>query len=280
MVQVQMAASEVADHGASAPSPSESSTLCASKSDEALPDGLRNAHLEHPEQNPGSSASDASTAHQEVLGENLVATALCLSGSGSQSDLKDLTSPAGEEGDTSLQESLHPVTRSLKAGCHSKQLASKNCSEEKAPPASILKEGSRDAGLDFRPVVPPANGVEGVRVDQDDDQDSSSLKLSQNIAVQTDFKTTDSEVNTDQDIEKNLDKMMTERTLLKERYQEVLDKQRQVENQLQEILKAIQDVTIKREETKKKIEKEKKEFLQKEQDLKAEIEKLCEKGRR
>ena len=48
----------------------------------------------------------------------------------------------------------------------------------------------------------------------------------------------------------------------------------------QEILKAIQDVTIKREETKKKIEKEKKEFLQKEQDLKAEIEKLCEKGRR
>ncbi|EPQ01813.1 RING finger protein 214 [Myotis brandtii] len=94
------------------------------------------------------------------------------------------------------------------------------------------------------------------------------------------------------------DKMMTERTLLKERYQEVLDKQRQVEDQLQvqlkqlqqrreeemknhqEILKAIQDVTIKREETKKKIEKEKKEFLQKEQDLKAEIEKLCEKGRR
>lgn len=49
---------------------------------------------------------------------------------------------------------------------------------------------------------------------------------------------------------------------------------------LQEILKAIQDVTIKREETKKKMEKEKKEFLQKEQDLKAEIEKLCEKGRR
>uniref|UniRef100_A0A8B9M0E5 Ring finger protein 214 n=1 Tax=Accipiter nisus TaxID=211598 RepID=A0A8B9M0E5_9AVES len=115
---------------------------------------------------------------------------------------------------------------------------------------------------------------------------------------QTDFKTADMDVNTDQDIEKNLDKMMSERALLKERYQEVLDKQRQVENQLQvqlkqlqqrreeemknhqEILKAIQDVTIKREETKKKMEKEKKEFLQKEQDLKAEIEKLCEKGRR
>ncbi|XP_076781129.1 RING finger protein 214 isoform X4 [Arvicanthis niloticus] len=257
----------------------------------------RNAHLEHPEQDPDSSVGDTTAAHEEVLGENLVATALCLSGNGSQSDVKDLTNPAGEEGDTSLQESLLPVTRSLKAGCHSKQLASRNCSEEKCPAASILKEGSRDTGLDFRPVG-PTNGVEGVRVDQDEDQDSSSSKLSQNIAVQTDFKTADSEVNTDQDIEKNLDKMMTERTLLKERYQEVLDKQRQVESQLQvqlkqlqqrreeemknhqEILKAIQDVTIKREETKKKIEKEKKEFLQKEQDLKAEIEKLCEKGRR
>ncbi|XP_064380257.1 RING finger protein 214 [Dromaius novaehollandiae] len=123
-------------------------------------------------------------------------------------------------------------------------------------------------------------------------------RASQNIAVQTDFRTADADVNTDQDIERNLDKMMSERALLKERYQEVLDKQRQVENQLQvqlkqlqqrreeemknhqEILKAIQDVTIKREETKKKMEKEKKEFLQKEQDLKAEIEKLCEKGRR
>lgn len=319
-----MAASEVAGV-ASAPSPPESSGLCASKSEEGLLDGLspkdpaqkhknsplssvssqtitkennRNVHLEQPEQNPGSSAGDTSAAHQAVLGENLIATALGLSGGGSQSDLKDVASTAGEEGDPCLRESLHPVTRSLKAGGHAKQLASGNCPEEKSPQASILKEGSRDTGLDFRPVVPPANGVEGVRVDQDDDQDSSSLKLSQNIAVQTDFKTADSEVNTDQDIEKNLDKMMTERTLLKERYQEVLDKQRQVEDQLQvqlkqlqqrreeemknhqEILKAIQDVTIKREETKKKIEKEKKEFLQKEQDLKAEIEKLCEKGRR
>ncbi|XP_023600075.1 RING finger protein 214 isoform X2 [Myotis lucifugus] len=272
-----MAASEVAGV-ASAPNPPESSGLCASKSEEGLLDGLspkdpaqkhknsplssvssqtitkennRNVHLEQPEQNPGSSAGDTSAAHQAVLGENLIATAFGLSGGGSQSDLKDVASTAGEEGDPCLRESLHPVTRSLKAGGHAKQLASGNCPEEKSPQASILKEGSRDTGLDFRPVVPPANGVEGVRVDQDDDQDSSSLKLSQNIAVQTDFKTADSEVNTDQDIEKNL-----------------------------EILKAIQDVTIKREETKKKIEKEKKEFLQKEQDLKAEIEKLCEKGRR
>nr|XP_020008498.1 RING finger protein 214-like [Castor canadensis] len=227
-----MAASEVAGAGANAPSPPDSSlSLCASKSDEGLPDGLsskdpaqkqknspplsvsshmitkesnRSVHLEHPVQSPGSSAGDTSAAHLEVLGENLRASALCLSGSGSQSDLKDLATTTGEEGDTSLRESLHPVTRSLKAGYHTKQLASRNCSEEKSLQASILKEGSRDTGLDFRPVVPPANGVEGVRVEQEDDQDSSSLKLSQNIAVQTDFKTTDSEVNTDQDIEKNL----------------------------------------------------------------------------
>ncbi|XP_074972398.1 RING finger protein 214 isoform X3 [Phalacrocorax aristotelis] len=87
--------------------------------------------------------------------------------------------------------------------------------------------------------------------DPDPDPEAAHARPSQNIAVQTDFKTADTDVNTDQDIEKNL-----------------------------EILKAIQDVTIKREETKKKMEKEKKEFLQKEQDLKAEIEKLCEKGRR
>ncbi|XP_031455758.1 RING finger protein 214 isoform X1 [Phasianus colchicus] len=133
---------------------------------------------------------------------------------------------------------------------------------------------------------------------EENEAEEAAVKPSQNIAVQTDFKTADTDANTDQDIEKNLDKMMSERALLKERYQEVLDKQRQVENQLQvqlkqlqqrreeemknhqEILKAIQAVTIKREETKKKMEKEKKEFLQKEQDLKAEIEKLCEKGRR
>uniref|UniRef100_A0A1L1SQE1 Ring finger protein 214 n=2 Tax=Mus musculus TaxID=10090 RepID=A0A1L1SQE1_MOUSE len=36
-----MAASEVAGLGAGTPSPSESSALCASKSDESLPDGLR-----------------------------------------------------------------------------------------------------------------------------------------------------------------------------------------------------------------------------------------------
>lgn len=171
--------------------------------------------------------------------------------------------------------------------------ATLNCSEAELG-SLILQHDRRQNGcldLEDTPLVASPSTAEP-------DPDSSSPKPSQNIAVQTDFKTADLEVNTDQDIEKNLDKMMSERASLKERYQEVLDRQRQVENQLQvqlkhlqqrreeemknhqEILKAIQDVTVKREETKKKMEREKKEFLQKEQDLKAEIEKLCEKGRR
>ncbi|XP_053126056.1 RING finger protein 214 isoform X2 [Hemicordylus capensis] len=169
-----------------------------------------------------------------------------------------------------------------------------NCSETELG-SLILQHGRRRNGCpDLEDTPRAASPSDG----GSQHQEGSPPKPSQNIAVQTDFKTADLEVNTDQDIEKNLDKMMSERALLKERYQEVLDKQRQVENQLQvqlqhlqqrrqeemknhqEILKAIQEVTVKREETKKKMEKEKKEFLQKEQDLKAEIEKLCEKGRR
>ncbi|XP_051494560.1 RING finger protein 214 isoform X2 [Apus apus] len=184
-------------------------------------------------------------------------------------------------------------------------------------PESPSEAAPADSGGEAEPAAPPGPapalpGAEGERgpggeeeaagqsdgAAEEPEAEAAPARLSQNIAVQTDFKTVETNVNTDQDIEKNLDKMMSERALLKERYQEVLDKQRQVENQLQvqlkqlqqrreeemknhqEILKAIQDVTIKREETKKKMEKEKKEFLQKEQDLKAEIEKLCEKGRR
>ncbi|XP_074191536.1 RING finger protein 214 isoform X5 [Rhinolophus sinicus] len=189
-----------------------------------------------------------------------------------------------------------------------------------APPAQSMMAASEVAGVVTNAPNPPesssslcASKSDEVVLDGLSSKDPAQKHKNSPLSS-TDFKTADSEVNTDQDIEKNLDKMMTERTLLKERYQEVLDKQRQVENQLQvqlkqlqqrreeemknhqfcrsevqhechwvkikEILKAIQDVTIKREETKKKIEKEKKEFLQKEQDLKAEIEKLCEKGRR
>uniref|UniRef100_A0A8D0GH28 Ring finger protein 214 n=1 Tax=Sphenodon punctatus TaxID=8508 RepID=A0A8D0GH28_SPHPU len=203
----------------------------------------------------------------------------------------------GEERSLLPGESLQVVPPDPQADGHTDQLcAPNNCSETELG-ALLLQPAPENGSLELENESTEC-GIENGRESLELDQDGSSEKPSQNIAVQTDFRTADLEVNTDQDIEKNLDKMMSERTLLKERYQEVLDKQRQVENRLQvqlqqlqqrreeemknhqEILKAIQDVTIKREETKKKMEKEKKEFLQKEQDLKAEIEKLCEKGRR
>uniref|UniRef100_H3BFY1 Ring finger protein 214 n=1 Tax=Latimeria chalumnae TaxID=7897 RepID=H3BFY1_LATCH len=124
-------------------------------------------------------------------------------------------------------------------------------------------------------------------------------KLKHNVShFQTDFKTVETEVNTDQDIEKYMEEVMSERKVLKECYQEVLDKQRQVENQLQvqlkhlkqrkeeetksyqENIKQLSELMGRKEDVKKKLEKEKKEFLQKEQDLQSEIEKLQENSKR
>ncbi|XP_054853619.1 RING finger protein 214 [Eublepharis macularius] len=246
-------------------------------------------HSEAVERGPGLPEKDSSLLAAQAPGtpeEPLPAAAGLLSQpqacpSSEEFSLPDSDSAVGEE---SLQMApLHP-----QADLSTDPAGAIICSETELG-SLILQHGRRQNGcLD----------LEDAPLAESPDQDSSSQKSSQNIAVQTDLRTADLEVNTDQDIEKSLDKMMSERASLKERYQEVLDKQRQVENQLQvqlkhlqrrreeemknhqEILKAIQDVTVKREETKKKMEKEKKEFLQKERDLKAEIEKLCEKGRR
>uniref|UniRef100_A0A670K853 Ring finger protein 214 n=1 Tax=Podarcis muralis TaxID=64176 RepID=A0A670K853_PODMU len=208
--------------------------------------------------------------------------------------LPDLDNAIGEKRPSLSGESLPVASPLAQADCSMDQTSDVlNCSKDELG-SLILQHGRRQNGCPDLEDTPLAVSPSG----EDQDQEGAFQKPSQNIAVQTDFRTADLEVNTDQDIEKSLDKMMSERALLKERYQEVLDKQRQVENQLQvqlkqlqqrreeemknhqEILKAIQDVTVKREETKKKMEKEKKEYLQKEQDLKAEIEKLYEKGRR
>ncbi|XP_077696073.1 RING finger protein 214 isoform X1 [Eretmochelys imbricata] len=274
------------------------------------------AHSGGAESDPGILLTDASLLAAENKGEEPMPRAVGHSGAVSRetqacSSNEELYQSGSEGSDSAVEEertlltgeNLQTVSLHFQVDVHAEQqYATNNCSEGELE-ASHLQQARGDRGLelDSKPLkVPPngENGIENSRVAQDSDQKASSQKPSQNIAVQTDFKTADMEVNTDQDIEKNLGKMMSERALLKERYQEVLDKQRQVENQLQvqlkqlqqrreeemknhqEILKAIQDVTIKREETKKKMEKEKKEFLQKEQDLKAEIEKLCEKGRR
>ncbi|XP_044525396.1 LOW QUALITY PROTEIN: RING finger protein 214-like [Gracilinanus agilis] len=265
--------------------------------------------LEHATISPGSSAGDMAPATEDCAasGRDLGSTALNLPGNGTmeihtlssgpeacQFDLENLTNVArGKE-----HKHLKPSPPSLEAKYPvNQQTTSRNCSEEELQ-ASAPLEGIEETSLDYQPPPKRDNRVSGDRAGQNVDQDGSSLKLSQNIAVPTDFKTADLEVNTNQDIEKNLDKMMTERTFLKERYQKLLDKHKQVANELkvqlkhlrqrreeeikshQETLKAIQYITITAQEIKKKIEKEKKKFLQKDQDLKAEIEKLCEKKKR
>nr|XP_032651971.1 RING finger protein 214 isoform X3 [Chelonoidis abingdonii] len=227
------------------------------------------AHSGGAERDPGILLTDASLLAAENKGEEPMPRVVGHSGAVSRetqrcSSTEELYQSDSEGSDSAMEEertllpgeNLQTVSLHFQVDVHAEQQrATNNCSEGELE-ASHLQQARGDGALELDSKlleVPPngENGIENNRVEQDSDQEASSQKPSQNIAVQTDFKTADLEVNTDQDIEKNL-----------------------------EILKAIQDVTIKREETKKKMEKEKKEFLQKEQDLKAEIEKLCEKGRR
>ncbi|XP_067827032.1 RING finger protein 214-like [Heptranchias perlo] len=129
-------------------------------------------------------------------------------------------------------------------------------------------------------------------------QELLTLRSSADSAVQTDCVTVDAGVSTDQDVERYMNEVTGEREVLKDRYQEVLDRQTQMENQLQvkirrlqqrqeeeeniyqENVKQIQEMKVKLEELKKKSEKEKKEFVQKEQELKNEVERLYENGKR
>ncbi|XP_051895862.1 RING finger protein 214 [Pristis pectinata] len=124
------------------------------------------------------------------------------------------------------------------------------------------------------------------------------LKSLADSAVQTDCVTVDAEVSTDQDVERYMNEVTAEREVLKDKYQEVLDRQTQVENQLQvkvrrlqqqqeeeeniyqDNVKQIKEMKVKLEELKRKSEKEKKEFAQKEQELKNEVERLYENGKR
>ncbi|XP_048471461.1 uncharacterized protein rnf214 isoform X6 [Rhincodon typus] len=125
-----------------------------------------------------------------------------------------------------------------------------------------------------------------------------TLRSFTDSAVQTDCVTVDAEVGTDKDIEKYMNEVTAEREILKERYQEVLDRQIQMENQLQvkvrqlqqrqeeeeniyqDNVKQVQEMKVKLEELKKKSEKEKKEFVQKEEELKNEVTRLYENGKR
>ncbi|XP_069751122.1 RING finger protein 214-like isoform X2 [Narcine bancroftii] len=131
-----------------------------------------------------------------------------------------------------------------------------------------------------------------------DSKELPRLKSLSDSAVQTDCAAVDVEVSTDQDIERYMNEVIAEREILKEKYQVVLDRQTQVENQLQvkvwhlqqqqeeeesiyqDNVKQIKEMKTKLEELKKKSEKEKKEFAQKEQELKNEVERLYKNGKR
>ncbi|KAM9299046.1 RING finger protein 214 [Gastrophryne carolinensis] len=120
--------------------------------------------------------------------------------------------------------------------------------------------------------------------------------LTKCISVQTEYIKQDAETITDGDTEEILKQLVNRREQLKNSYQKVLDRQTQAEKQLQvqikqlkqkrdeeihrhkENLKSVQDLTIKREDFRKKLEKEGKELTQKEQDLGSELEKLQRKS--
>ncbi|XP_073441334.1 RING finger protein 214 isoform X3 [Dendrobates tinctorius] len=126
-------------------------------------------------------------------------------------------------------------------------------------------------------------------------RDSGGL-LTQCIAVQTDNEKRDAETITDTETEKLLKLLVGRGEQLTETYQVVLDRQTQAEKQLQvkikqqrqqaeeeaqrwkKYLKHIEDLVTKKQETRKKIEKERREHVQKEQDLGAELLKLQSKN--
>ncbi|XP_018424136.1 PREDICTED: RING finger protein 214 [Nanorana parkeri] len=116
------------------------------------------------------------------------------------------------------------------------------------------------------------------------------------ISVQTEYSKQDAETITDGETEKFLKQLISCREQLKNSYQKVLDRQTRLEKNLQvqikqlkqkreeethkhkENLKSIQDLTIKKEEARKKVEKEGRELSQKEQDLSSELVKLQSKS--
>lgn len=112
------------------------------------------------------------------------------------------------------------------------------------------------------------------------------------MSVQTEYSKQDAETITEGDTEQILKQLISCREQLKNSYQKVLDRQTRLEKNLQvqikqlkqkreeemhkhkENLKSIQDLTIKKEEARKRVEKEGRELSQKEQDLSSELIKL------
>ncbi|XP_041090882.1 RING finger protein 214 isoform X2 [Polyodon spathula] len=141
-------------------------------------------------------------------------------------------------------------------------------------------------------TVPPACQGEPLHCGADGEEDG--VTQTEEREVQTDFQTSETGVNTEQVTGKYMEEVMSESAVLRERYQEVLDKQTQAEKQqqlktrvLQELreerlrvhkgtLEQVQELIAKREENRRKFEKENKEHSQKEQEMKNEIDRLEE----
>ncbi|KAK1138204.1 RING finger protein 214 [Acipenser oxyrinchus oxyrinchus] len=145
-------------------------------------------------------------------------------------------------------------------------------------------------------TVPPA--CQGEPLQCRGDGEGDGVTQTEEREVQTDFQTAETGVNTDQVIGKYMEEVMSESQVLRERYQEVLDKQTQAEKQqqlktrvlqeqreerlrvYQRTLEQVQELIGKRDENRRKFEKENKECSQKEQEMKNEIDRLEEELKR
>ncbi|MGH0162033.1 UNVERIFIED_CONTAM: hypothetical protein FKN15_041955 [Acipenser sinensis] len=145
-------------------------------------------------------------------------------------------------------------------------------------------------------TVPPA--CQGEPLHCRGDGEGDGVTQTEEREVQTDFQTAETGVNTDQVIGKYMEEVMSESQVLRERYQEVLDKQTQAEKQqqlktrvlqeqreerlrvYQRTLEQVQELIEKRDENRRKFEKENKECSQKEQEMKNEIDRLEEEVKR
>ncbi|XP_058866108.1 RING finger protein 214-like isoform X1 [Acipenser ruthenus] len=145
-------------------------------------------------------------------------------------------------------------------------------------------------------TVPPACQGEPLHCREDGEGDG--VTQTEEREVQTDFQTAETGINTDQVTGKYMEEVMSESQVLRERYQEVLDKQTQAEKQqqlktrvlqeqreerlrvYQRTLEQVQELIGKRDENRRKFEKENKECSQKEQEMKNEIDRLEEEVKR
>ncbi|XP_028664343.1 RING finger protein 214 [Erpetoichthys calabaricus] len=144
----------------------------------------------------------------------------------------------------------------------------------------------------------PENGEDEDTITDLTDQEFVINRQTSDIGLQTECSTAEVAINTIDGYEEHMNHVMAERAVLRERCQEILDKQIQAEKQqqlrmrglqqqkeecmkrYQETLGQIQEVTTKLEENRRRTEKERREAGTREQEMKREYNRLEETGRR